>query len=236
GMDAVGANKDIAARSVHMHAVAIEEERTDAAFILTERAEPAAGADRVRAEALDHGLMDHALQAAAMDRKLRHLVAGIEAALLVPDLLAVAREIEQLEGADGGGIELVQKAEAGKLADGMRQGVDADAELADRVGLLVQFAIDAARAQPQGRGEAAYSATDNDRLHRPLLRTKPGAAQAQAGGCHGPLLRRKRLCPLRLQLDPGLGLSLNLKVFEILPIAHAVAENLLLAGQVLHRA
>src|SRR5258708_1192704 len=46
---------------------------------------------------------------------------------------------------------------------------------------------------------------------------------------------RKRLCRLRLQLGPGLRLSLNFQIVEILPVAHAVAENLLLAGQILRR-
>src|SRR5258708_16716035 len=52
---------------------------------------------------------------------------------------------------------------------------------------------------------------------------------------HGPSLRRKRLCRLRLQLGPGLRLSLNFQIVEILPVAHAVAENLLLARQILRR-
>src|SRR6187402_639720 len=50
---------------------------------------------------------------------------------------------------------------------------------------------------------------------------------------HGRSLCRKRLCRLRLELSPGLGLSLNSQLLEILPIAHAVAENLVLSGHVL---
>src|SRR5947208_5081764 len=53
---------------------------------------------------------------------------------------------------------------------------------------------------------------------------------------HGRSLGRKRLCRLRLQLGPGLRLSLNFQILEILPIAHAVPENLLLARQILRRA
>src|SRR5215475_10731036 len=55
-------------------------------------------------------------------------------------------------------------------------------------------------------------------------------------GCHGPSLRRKRLGTLRLQLNPGFRLSLNLEVLEILPVAHAIAENLLLSWHILRRA
>src|SRR4051812_30677419 len=160
-MNAVGADQDVAARGVHMGAVAVEEVRADAAFILREGAEAAAGADRIRAKPLDDSLMDDTLQPAAMHGKLRHLVPGIEAALFVPDLLAVAGQIKQLEGADRRSVELVEQAEAGELADRVRQRVDADAELLDGVGLLVQLAIDAACAQHQSRGEAANSAADD---------------------------------------------------------------------------
>jgi hypothetical protein len=99
--------------------------------------------------------MDHALQAATVNGKLRHVVARVQAALFVPDLLAVTGEVKQLKGADRGGIKPLEQAEAGEFPDRMRQRVDADAELADGVGLFVQFAVDAARSQHQGRGKAA---------------------------------------------------------------------------------
>src|SRR5713101_5316321 len=51
-----------------------------------------------------------------------------------------------------------------------------------------------------------------------------------------PSLGRKRLCRLCFQLGPGLRLSLNFEILEILPVAHAVTENLLLARQILRRA
>src|SRR6266850_7142644 len=50
---------------------------------------------------------------------------------------------------------------------------------------------------------------------------------------HERSLGRKRLCRLRLQLGPGLRLSLNFQIVEILPVAHAIAENLFLARQIL---
>ena len=49
--------------------------------------------------------MNNALQAAAMDGELRYVVTGIKPALLVPDLLSVAGQIEQLISADGGIVE-----------------------------------------------------------------------------------------------------------------------------------
>src|SRR5580704_5113701 len=53
---------------------------------------------------------------------------------------------------------------------------------------------------------------------------------------HSGSLGRKRLRRLGLQFGAGLGLSLNFQVVEILPVAHAVAENLLFARQVGRRA
>jgi hypothetical protein len=47
-MNAVGADQNVTARGVDMGAAAVEEERADTAFILGKRAEPAAGADRIR--------------------------------------------------------------------------------------------------------------------------------------------------------------------------------------------
>src|SRR5439155_4588380 len=43
----------------------------------------------------------------------------------------------------------------------------------------------------------------------------------------------KRLCRLGFELGPGFRLTLNFEVLEILPVAHAVAEYLFLAGQIL---
>src|SRR5215468_10056997 len=57
-----------------------------------------------------------------------------------------------------------------------------------------------------------------------------------AGRVPPHLFGRKRLCPLRLQLDPGLWFSLNPQLLEILTVADAIAENLLLSGQILRRA
>src|SRR6267143_6112238 len=49
----------------------------------------------------------------------------------------------------------------------MRQGVDADAEFADGIRLLEQFAADAAGTQHQRRGKASDTAPDDNRLHHP---------------------------------------------------------------------
>src|SRR5260221_8172777 len=198
--------------------------------------------DRVLAQPLLDRCMNYALQATAMDRELRHVMAGAEAARLAPDFLAVAIEIIQFIGADRDRVEPVQETEAGEFADRMRQRVDADAELADRVRLLVQLAIETPRAQHQRSGEAANAASDDDCFHQPnsTLRNSLSPLPARAGrgsdrASHRPLFGRKRLCCLRLQLRPRFRLTLNFEVVEILPVAHAVSENLLLAGQILRR-
>ena len=150
-MDAVGADQHVAVRGAPVRAVAIEEIGGDAALVLLEVAEPMAGVQPAFAEPRAHRLMDHALQPAAMDRELRHVVAGVDAARLAPDLLAEAVGVDQLVGADRDGVEPLHQAELLQFLDGVRQRVDADAKLADALGLLEQLAIDAAGMQHQSR-------------------------------------------------------------------------------------
>src|ERR1700687_5691062 len=165
-MNAIGADQNIAAHGVDMAAGSSEEIGGYPTLVLGEGAEPAAGVDRILTQSLLDGAVDHALQPAAMDRELWHVVGGIHAAHVAPDFLAVAVEIIKHVGADRDVIELLQEAEAGEFADRMRQRVDADAELPDRIRLLEQFTPDAAGAQHQRRGKAADAATDDNRLHR----------------------------------------------------------------------
>src|SRR6516165_2515284 len=61
----------------------------------------------------------------------------------------------------------------------------------------------------------------------------PYRTPTRGTGSHGPSLRGKRLRRLRLQLSPGLRPSLNFKIFEILPVACAVTEDLVFTGQIL---
>src|SRR5688500_15340803 len=114
----------------------------------------------------------------------------------------------------------------------MRQRVDADAELANAVRLLEQFAIDAAGAQHQRGGEAADAASDDDRLHplklhSTLSSTSPRLRGEGVRSVPSSLFGRKRLCRLGLELGAGFRLTLNFEVDEILPVADGVAENLL---------
>ena len=152
-------------RGRDVRAVAVEEIGGDAAIVLREAAEPVAEVEAALAEPRARRLIDHALQLAAMDRELRHVVAGIEPARLAPDLLAEAVQVEQLVGADRDRVEPLQQPELLQLLDGVRQRVDADPELADAVGLLIDLAVDAARMQHQGGGQPAHASADDDRLH-----------------------------------------------------------------------
>ena len=87
-----------------------------------------AGENVLFSQPLGRGIEQDLLQRAAMDRKLRPFVSGLDAARLAPDRLAVLGEIRELPGADGVRIELVVQAELDQFAHRMRQHVDADAE------------------------------------------------------------------------------------------------------------
>src|SRR6185436_14497978 len=160
-----GADQYVAFGGAAVRAVAVEEPGGDAAFVLGEAAEPVAGVQAAFAEPRAHRLMDHALEPAAMHGELRHVIAGVDAARLAPDLLAEAVGVDQLVGADRDGVEPLQQAELLQLLDRVRQRVDADAKLADALGLLEQLAVDAAGVQHQGRGEPADASADDNDLH-----------------------------------------------------------------------
>ena len=183
GMDAVAADQHVAARGGAV-AGAVEEIGGDAAFVLGIGAEPVAGVEAIFAEPRPRRLIDHAVQAAAMDRELRHVVAGVEPARLAPDLLAEAVHVEQLVGADRHCVEALQEAEPRKLLDGMRQRVDADAELAHRVGLLEHLAVDAAGMQHQRSRQPADAAADDERLHAYNSVARAADVQRHSGPCN----------------------------------------------------
>ena len=106
-----------------------------------------------------------ALQPSAMDGELRKLVACVSTTQLAPDFLTEAVGVEEFVGADADHVEPAEQIELGQLLDGVRQGVDADAELADGVGLLVNLARDPARMQHEGGRQAPDPAADDNDLH-----------------------------------------------------------------------
>src|SRR6185436_12790432 len=113
--------------------VAIEEPRGDAALILREAAQPMPDMEPAFAEPRAHRLIDHALQAAAVNGELRHIIAGIEPARLAPDLLTEPVGVDQLVRADCDGVQPLHQHELLQFLDRMRQRVDTDAKLADAI-------------------------------------------------------------------------------------------------------
>src|SRR5208282_4981641 len=152
-------------RGLPMRAVAVEEISGHAAVVLRERAEPAAEVNAGFSEPRPHRLVDHALQPAAMNRELRNVITGVDAARLAPDLLTETVGVEQLVGADRDSIQALEQAELGQFLDGVRQRIDADAQLADGVRLLEEFAVDPAGVQHQRRDQPADARACDDHLH-----------------------------------------------------------------------
>src|SRR5271155_923808 len=123
-MNTVGADQDVAAHGLDVVAQAVEEMRGHPALVLGEGTEAMAGVNDFLAETLFDRLENDVLQSPAVDRKLRHIVAGIDAANVAPDFLAMAVEIIKHVGADRDVVELLQETEPGEFADRMRQRVD----------------------------------------------------------------------------------------------------------------
>ena len=109
-------------------AVAIDEARRDLAALLLEARDAPAELDPLRAQHLLGGVEQDHLQLAAMDGELRPRQAGMAAARIGPDRLAVAVGVAQLARLDGGGGQRRLEAEAREDADGAGLDVDADAE------------------------------------------------------------------------------------------------------------
>ena len=131
GMDSVGADEGIAAHRLERRTRAVGEVSRDAVAVLLEGGETVTGRDRLRAEAIDDRIAEHALQRTAVDRELRDRVTRVGPAKLMPDSLPEAVRVDQLVGPHPDRIEPLEQAERAQLADRVRQRVDPDAELAD---------------------------------------------------------------------------------------------------------
>src|SRR5688572_7143420 len=105
------------------------------------------------------------MQLAAMNADLRCVVAGVEAAQLLPHGLAEAIGVDELARSYAGGIQGRQQAERREFLDGVRQHVDADAKLAQLARLLVDFNLDANVMQRERRSQAADAGAGNNDLH-----------------------------------------------------------------------
>src|ERR1700738_2273140 len=125
-----------------------------------------------------------------MDRELRPLVAGLDAARLAPDRLSVLGKIREFPGAHPRGIDLVEQAELDQFAHRVRQHVDADAERLQFGHALEYFGGNANLMQAEcPRQPADAAAGDKNGHETPLLlgRSSHGGRQgATAKGGHYP--------------------------------------------------
>lgn len=148
--------------------------RRYARLVLDETGKPQPGQHRVRSHALDHRVVKHLLEPAAMDGKLGVLVACVHAAKLAPDLLALAGQVTQFPCSQPHLVETRQQSQFGELGDGVGQGVDADTHFAHLRGLFDHLAGDAARVQHQGGGQSADACACDQDAHE--------AASLSSGG------------------------------------------------------
>src|SRR6266705_2181472 len=111
------------------------------------------------------GVEQNLLQRAAMDRKLRPFVTGLDAAGLAPDRLAVLGKIREFPGAHARPIELVEQAEFDQLTHGMRQQVDADAERLQFRDALEYFGGNADLMQAERQRQSADAAARDKNGH-----------------------------------------------------------------------
>src|SRR5262245_55021001 len=167
-MDAVATDQGIAG---HPYACAVKgalEAGTDGALTLAKGGEKVARMDRLAPKPFDGGIAQHALQATAVDRQLRHLVACLEPARLAPDLLTEAVGIDQLARAHADRVEALEQPELVQLGNGVRQHVDADAQLAHARGGLIDRARNFTCLEHQSEREPADPGPDDDDAHRLL--------------------------------------------------------------------
>ena len=133
-----------------------------------------------------------------MDRELRHVVAGVEAAGFAPDFLAVAVEIDTARRCGSRRRRAAgsrPRPASSRIACGSVLMPTPSSRM--RVGLLEDLAVDAARAQHQRRGETADTAADDNRLHRPPLQLDYDLSRQMRPACRASA--RARIHPGRPQ-------------------------------------
>ncbi len=147
-------------------AAAIDDAHEHAVVCLLEPADGMTAAHAIGAQAFGRHPQEQHLQLAAVDRELRVVVAGADAARLRPDALSVPVVVRELGGLDRGRGERVLQPEAGQHPDGVGQQVDADAERPDLARRLDDRRVDAARVQGERGGQPADPAAgDQDLAH-----------------------------------------------------------------------
>src|SRR2546430_8296556 len=111
-MDAVGGDQKFAfVGACGLAGRLVDEFGADAVGGFGPAGEVMAGENIFATQPLDRGVEQNLLQRAAMDRELRPLVAGLAAARLAPDRLAMFGEISEFAGAHGRSVEAILQAE-----------------------------------------------------------------------------------------------------------------------------
>ena len=152
-----------------------------ARVVLLELRKAMAGANGGRAQTRLDGAREDHQQSAAMDRMLRPAVAGIQAARLAPDQSAVFRVVGELPRLNGGRGERGLQTQRAERAHGMRQKIDADAELPHGRRGLVDDGVDARLMQRERRSQAADAAACDEHAHRSGPLTRHGRSLAVFG-------------------------------------------------------
>jgi len=139
----------------------------NAAFVLQKTCEAQTRFHGAGAQPLDHGVVQHLLKPAAVNRKLGYGMTAIGPAEFPPYLLALAVQVDQLVGANTDVVQGRQKANLGKLTDSSRQRVDADTDFPDFGGLFVDLGIDATTVEHESQGEPPDSGAGDNDFHDP---------------------------------------------------------------------
>src|SRR5690606_13393691 len=116
-------------------------------------------------EAFAHGVIEGHVQAAAVDAHFRVFVTAEAATRLLVDELAESVEEAAIAVLDAGLEQRVGKAQRGEFAHRVRQERDADAELLQFGGALINRASDPARLEIERQRQTADSAADDRNLH-----------------------------------------------------------------------
>ena len=163
GVDAVGANKQRAAR-LRRRAVGVLDQRADVAIVeFAIAGNPAAELDRLRPDPLNDLVVQQHVELPAMHGVLRPVVAGKFSAGLGIDVVAVQSDQRPFPGGEADLVEIgLGDAEVVKLAHGVGLQVDADAEWAHVAHRFEHGARDADLMQRERGREPADAAAGND--------------------------------------------------------------------------
>ena len=183
GVDPVRADEDVGFDRLQAAGGAVTQLGAYAAAGLLEARERPPAAHGARSESLLHGVEQHALQLAAVDRVLRPAVPGATAARLAADAVAEAVVVGELRGRHRDGLERLGEAELGQLADRVGEEVDAGADRLDAARGFDDRDIDARVVQADGGRQPADAAPGDQDPHG-----QRGAPKPAAGNCSSTII------------------------------------------------